>query len=84
MGFSHGSCLAAIPLLRSSTDSSPARFKLAVFLSAGMALVMRRWSTAKCACFMALGGHFLDEAPVLFDAPFFSITSAEAAPMDVQ
>ena len=38
MGFSHGSCLAATLLLRNSTGSSPAPFKLAVFLSAGMAL----------------------------------------------
>nr|ANM86508.1 putative type I PKS [Cladonia uncialis subsp. uncialis] len=30
------------------------------------------------------GGHFLEKAPALFDAPFFSITSAEAASMDVQ
>jgi hypothetical protein len=30
------------------------------------------------------GGHFLKENLALFDAPFFSITSAEAASMDVQ
>jgi acyl transferase domain-containing protein len=30
------------------------------------------------------GGHFLKEDLALFDAPFFSITSAEAASMDVQ
>ncbi|KAF2468466.1 reducing type I polyketide synthase [Lindgomyces ingoldianus] len=30
------------------------------------------------------GGHFLKESLGLFDAPFFSITSAEAAAMDVQ
>ncbi|KAI0190605.1 putative polyketide synthase [Astrocystis sublimbata] len=32
----------------------------------------------------ARGGHFIKEDLSLFDAPFFSITSAEAASMDVQ
>lgn len=28
------------------------------------------------------GGHFIDEDPAVFDAPFFSVTANEAASMD--
>jgi acyl transferase domain-containing protein len=32
----------------------------------------------------ACGGHFLEDDPRSFDAPFFSITAKEAAAMDPQ
>jgi acyl transferase domain-containing protein len=32
----------------------------------------------------ARGGHFLEDDPAAFDAPFFSITAKEAAAMDPQ
>jgi acyl transferase domain-containing protein len=32
----------------------------------------------------ARGGHFIEEDPAAFDAPFFSITAKEAAGMDPQ
>jgi acyl transferase domain-containing protein len=33
---------------------------------------------------IARGGHFLEDDPASFDAPFFSITAKEAAAMDPQ
>ncbi|KAH7070080.1 hypothetical protein FB567DRAFT_598626 [Paraphoma chrysanthemicola] len=35
-------------------------------------------------CLRARGGHFLEDDPAAFDAPFFSITAKEAAGMDPQ